>query len=394
MSSREEAFAALGEGDRRALSRLLTRLEAGDREVREAAFALEWPEGVRVVAGTGPPGVGKSVLLAALAARYLEQGVPVAILAVDPTSPASGGALLGDRVRLPSDRGAIFLRSMAARDRSEGLSPESEAALRLMAVAGFRRILLETAGVGQGDTGVTRLADLTMAVTAPALGDAVQAAKAGLFEVADLVIVNQADRPGAEATVAGWRSMRPEGAGPVLSTTAATGAGVPELAAAIEATLAARSPKPRRADGDGALAGRLDHVGIATADSTATARIWEELLGLRVREVHEAPEFSVVARFLAPGGAEPESGGARLELVEPTDPASPVARFLGRQGPGLHHVCFEVRDIRRAMERLRERGARLLDEEPRPGAGGHLVAFVHPKSAGGVLLELKQGRRE
>ncbi len=388
MSSREETFAALGEGDRRALARLLTRLESGDRGVREAALALRWPEGARVVAGSGPPGVGKSVLLTALAARYIEQEVAVAILAVDPTSPASGGALLGDRIRLADDGGAVFLRSMAARDGREGLSPQTDAALRLMATAGFRRILLETAGVGQGDTGVTRLADLTLAVTASTLGDEVQAAKAGLFEIADLVVVNQADRPGTAAAVAGWRSMRPEGAGPVLPTVATTGVGVPELARAIEAALAARPPN-RRGAGDEALALRLDHVGIATGDSTADARLWEELLGLRVQEVHEVPGFSVVARFLGPGG--PESGG-RLELVEPTDASSPLARFLDRSGPGLHHVCFEVRDIRRALARLRELGARLVDEEPRPGAGGRLVAFVHPKSAGGVLLELVQSR--
>ncbi len=344
---------------------------------------------------SGPPGVGKSVLLGALAEHFEGQGFPVSVLAVDPTSPTSGGALLGDRVRFDRDRGEIFWRSMAARDGREGLSPEAAAALRLMAAGGFRRLLIETAGVGQGDTRVRDLADITVAVTAPGLGDAVQAAKAGLFEVADLIVVNQADRPGAEATVSDWRSMRsPES---ILTTIATEGKGVGELARTIEGMLAARPAKDRSSgrepETEGPLALRLHHVGIATRDSEADTALWGELFGLRLLETHEVPEFSVVARFLAAGEEEPDPGG-QLELVEPrsaSSPASsPVERFLERRGPGLHHLCFEVRDIRRAIERLRELGVRMLDEEPRLGAGGRLVAFLHPKSAGGVLVELRQ----
>ncbi len=375
----DAALAALRRGDRRTLARLLTRVESGDPDARAAAFAEPWPEDCRVVAATGPPGVGKSALLAAAAERWLADGVKTAVLAVDPTSPATGGAVLGDRTRLASDEGAVFWRSMAARDADAGLAPQVEPALRLMAAAGFRRVLLETAGVGQGDVRAAGLADLTLAVTAPGLGDSVQAAKAGLFEIAELVVVNQGDRPGAEAHAASWRSMR---SGPVLVTTATTGAGVRELVAEAERALAARPGKPRVGR---PIALRLHHVGIATPDSSEGAALWESLLGLEEREFHEVPEFSVVARFVAPDG-----GGAQLELVEPTDPESPVRRFLERRGAGLHHVCFEVADIERTMAALRERGARFLDERPRPGAGGRLVAFVHPKSAGGALLELRQ----
>jgi len=343
------------------------------------------------VALSGPPGVGKSVLLGALAEHFEGQGVPVSVLAVDPTSPTSGGALLGDRVRFDRDRGAIFWRSMAARDGREGLSPEAAAALRLMAAGGFRRLLIETAGVGQGDTRVRDLADVTVAVTAPGLGDAVQAAKAGLFEVADLVVVNQADRPGAESTVSDWRSMRsPES---VLMTIAIEGKGVGELARTIEGMLAARPAKERSfgrgPETEGPLALRLHHVGIATRDSEADTALWSELFGLRLLETHEVPEFSVVARFLAAGEEEPDPGG-QLELVEPRSASSPVERFLERWGPGLHHLCFEVRDIQQAIGRLKGLGVRMLDEEPRLGAGGRLGAFLQPESAGGVLVGVRQ----
>ena len=386
-------------GDRRALARAITRVEAGEAEIRRRALALDWPERARIIGLTGPPGVGKSALLDRLAAGFAAEGRAVGALAVDPSSPRSGGALLGDRVRLGADDGAVFFRSMAARDGQAGIAPEVPAALRLVAAGGAQRILLETAGAGQGDHAVTRLADVTVAAVAPGLGDAVQAAKAGLFEVADIVVVNQADRPGAEAMAAAFRAFRE---GPVLLISAKEGTGIGELLNVLEGMLAGRAPRDRSAPasssspppGGGAI--RLHHVGIAARDAAAAREVWGTLLDLREAGRYRVEEFGVLALFLAPNGGAPTGGraeaggGGLLEILEPLAADSPVARFLARRGEGLHHVCFEVEDIRSTLAALEARGVRLVDREPRRGAGGHLVAFIHPESAGGVLLELKQ----
>lgn len=407
-------LARLREGDRAALARAITRLESGEEEAVAAVSGLGWPPPARVVALTGPPGVGKSELASALAGAFSERGAAggTGVLAVDPTSPRSGGALLGDRVRL-APRPGVFFRSMAARTGAGGLAPEVPGVLRLLAAGGMTRLLLETAGVGQGDTAVTRLADLTLALTAPGLGDEVQAAKAGLFEVADFVVVNQCDRAGAEALASHFRALRaasPGGAGAsaggaaaesVRLTSAIEGDGVAELAEAVEAALAARPARERAGAGAGAGAGeapfpalRLHHVGLAVREADPAAALWNELLGLRETGRYRVDEFGVLAAFLAP---EEDSGaedpGGLVELVAPVGGGGAVARFLERRGPGLHHVCFEVADLAAALRALAARGARLVDETPRRGAGGHLVAFVHPESAGGVLLELKQAER-
>ena len=298
-------FHELAAGDRRALGRAITLVEGGDAGAREAALALEWPDRARVIALTGPPGVGKSELANRLAAYFAEAGLRVAVLAVDPSSPRTGGALLGDRVRFTGDSGAVFFRSMAARTGEGGLAPEVPAVLRLLAAGGAERILLETAGVGQGDDAVLRLADLGIAVTAAGLGDAVQAAKAGLFEVADFVVVNQADRPGAEAMAASFRALR---SGPVFLTSALEDTGVEDLRAAAETELVARAPLDRSeaAGTDTSAAGtpgpaiRLHHVGIAVKDGSRAAALWRALLGLRETGRYRVDEFGVLALFLAP----------------------------------------------------------------------------------------------
>src|SRR5689334_5839843 len=243
-------------GDRRALARLLTAVE-NRTPAAEAALRDLYPKAGRahIVGITGPPGSGKSTLVAALIATAREAGRAVAVVAVDPSSPITGGALLGDRVRMQSyaDDRDVFIRSMASRGHPGGLASTTTAAAAVLDASGFDLVLIETVGTGQSEVEVAAAADTTVVLEAPEMGDEVQAIKAGLLEVADLVVVNKGDKPGAHRTASQLRAMlvaghdrsEPEAAAPaartrrpkrpeVLITTAATGAGVPELLAALD----------------------------------------------------------------------------------------------------------------------------------------------------------------
>ncbi len=245
----ELADAALA-GDRRSLARLLTHVE--DRsEVAEHALRLLYPRAGRahIVGITGPPGAGKSTLVAALIGEVRAADRSVGVIAVDPSSPITGGALLGDRVRMQAYAGdrEVFIRSMAARGHAGGLAATSVSAAAVLDAVGFDLVLLETVGTGQSEVEVAAAADTTVVLEAPEMGDEVQAIKAGLLEVADLVVVNKGDRPGAQRTASQLRAMlaaaaprdsgdgRPRPKRPeVLITTAATGEGVTDLIAALE----------------------------------------------------------------------------------------------------------------------------------------------------------------
>ncbi len=257
-------------GDRRALARLLTAVE-NRTPTAESALRRLYPLAGRahVVGITGPPGSGKSTLVASLTSVAREAGRTVGVIAVDPSSPITGGALLGDRVRMQIHAGDndVFIRSMAARGHAGGLASTSSAAAAVMDAAGFDLILIETVGTGQSEVEVAAAADTTVVLEAPEMGDEVQAIKAGLLEVADLVVVNKGDRPGALRTASQLRAMlvaapragdkraagdRPRPKQPVvLVTTASTGAGVPELLAALDRhraiTRDAAAPAARRA---------------------------------------------------------------------------------------------------------------------------------------------------
>ena len=246
----ELADAAVG-GDRRALARLLTAVE-NRTSIAEAALRRLYPTAGRahLVGITGPPGAGKSTLVAALIGEVRKADRAVAVVAVDPSSPITGGALLGDRVRMQSYAGDrdVFIRSMAARGHAGGLASTTTSAATVLDAAGFDLVLIETVGTGQSEVEVAAAADTTVVLEAPEMGDEVQAIKAGLLEVADLVVVNKGDKPGAQRTAAQLRAMlvpsvgrvpgasdRPQPKRPeVLVTTAATGDGVAELLAALD----------------------------------------------------------------------------------------------------------------------------------------------------------------
>jgi LAO/AO transport system kinase len=239
-------------GNRWALARLLTAVE-NRTPVAEAALRSLYPKAGRahLVGITGPPGSGKSTLVASLIGHLRSAGRSVAVIAVDPSSPITGGALLGDRVRMQAYAADadVFIRSMAARGHAGGLASATGAAASVLDAAGFDLIFIETVGTGQSEVEVAAAADTTVVLEAPEMGDEVQAIKAGLLEVADLVVVNKGDRPGAQRTAAQLRAMlvaaprvardggadRPRPKQPeVLITTASTGDGVPELLAALD----------------------------------------------------------------------------------------------------------------------------------------------------------------
>jgi LAO/AO transport system kinase len=232
------------DGDHRALARVLTVVESGDEDqLRTVTAALHPHAGrARVIGLTGPPGVGKSTLGNALTGALRAQGRTVGVVAVDPSSPVTGGALLGDRIRMQAHHAdpGVFVRSSASRGHLGGVAATTPHAVTALDAAGFDVVLLETVGVGQSEVEVAATADTTVVVLAPGFGDGVQAAKAGLLEVADVLVVNQADREGAGAlatTLAGMRDLGvpPDGwRAPIVRTVAVRGEGVDGLAEACE----------------------------------------------------------------------------------------------------------------------------------------------------------------
>jgi LAO/AO transport system kinase len=241
-------------GERRAISRAVTELERLSAAAPGLLEAMRPYLGRALVIGfTGPPGAGKSTLINAYTQQLRAGGKPVGIIAVDPSSPISGGAILGDRIRMTAtlDDDGVFMRSLASRGHLGGLCPAAVRVIDALDAAGKEAVLLETVGTGQSDIDVAEVADVRVLVTAPGLGDDIQAMKAGLLEVADILVVNKADREGAERTAQQLRGALSLRAGdrakvPVLKVTARTGEGVAALAAAIEEFARACVPRDAR----------------------------------------------------------------------------------------------------------------------------------------------------
>ena len=286
-----QLVAAARGGERRAAARLLTLVEQGGQPADEVAGAThQLVDNAHVVGVTGPPGAGKSTLTAALTTLLADQGRRPAVLAVDPSSPLTGGAILGDRVRMvEATTAGVFIRSMATRGHAGGLALAVPGMVRVLDAAGFDPVVVETVGVGQVEVDVATAADTVLVVVTPGMGDAVQANKAGLLEVADLFAVNKSDRPNAAdarrdlelmldlSDLTGHRRAGSPGRPAIVSTVATTGGGVEELAQAVDdhlealvssGSLAVRRQGRRSAE----VRSRLDHLLLeASAAAVASA---------------------------------------------------------------------------------------------------------------------------
>ena len=233
MSDTDLAAGRVRDGDRRSLARLITALETGDPIGEAVVTSLidSSDAPARRVGITGPPGAGKSTLVNAIVADLRSKGDTVAVLAVDPSSPITGGALLGDRIRMQDHTGdpGVYVRSMASRGHLGGLSVAAAPAIAAMARAGFDIVLVETVGVGQSELEVMDHVDVVVLVLGPGWGDQIQADKAGIVEIADVFVVNKGDRPGVGTVHRALLERLGGSDAPVLITTAISGEGVPEL---------------------------------------------------------------------------------------------------------------------------------------------------------------------
>jgi len=317
------------DGDRRALARLLTEVE-NRTAAGEAALKALYPLAGRahLVGVTGAPGSGKSTLVAALTGEARKAGRTVAVIAIDPSSPITGGAILGDRVRMQihATDDDVFIRSMASRGHSGGLAASTVAAAAVMDASGFGLIFIETVGTGQSEVEVAAIADTTVVVQSPEMGDEVQAIKAGLLEVADIVVVNKSDRPGADRAAAQLRAMLTVGASAdraagdrprpkrpdVMLCSALTGKGVPELLAALDRREAARSS-----------------AGAGARDASALKRAEAQISG-------------ILSQRVAAGLADPARAAARdatlaavaAHEIDPFTAADRLLALLGRAAEG------------------------------------------------------------
>lgn len=281
-------------GERRAIATAITDLERLSPSAPTLLKAMQPHLGHALVVGfTGPPGAGKSTLVNAVIAHARSTGQTVGVIAVDPSSPVSGGAILGDRIRMTAalDDDGVFVRSLASRGHLGGLSPAAVRVIDAFDAAGRDLILLETVGTGQSEIDVAEVADVRVVVSAPGLGDDIQAMKSGLLEIADILVVNKGDRPGSELALQqliGALSIRPALAGrvPVLKTTATTSEGVPELMSAIMEV-------GHKVEAEGAIARRRRRA------RYLIARAASDLIAERIREGGPAALDGLADKVLA-----------------------------------------------------------------------------------------------
>ncbi len=444
--------------DVRSVARAITNLENEVPSSIELLKKLFPHTGKGLTIGiTGAPGAGKSSLVDKLALQYRALEKSVGIVAIDPSSPFSGGALLGDRIRMQalSTDPNVFIRSMATRGNLGGLSRATVDAVAVLDAAGYDRTLVETVGVGQDEIDIVKTADVCVVVLVPGMGDSIQAIKAGIMEIGDIFVINKAERDGVEQTereLLGMLEMTMREDGwhpPIVRTVATENRGLDKLAEAIEnyrlhllahATdnskrtaiaehrlleilreqllrralksldqsqlkifaeeIASKKNDPysiaeqimnsssetmsdSTSTSSSTTPRKINHLGIAVNSIDEALTFWRDGLGLALHDIEIVTEQGVRVAMLP-------IGQSNIELLEATGEDTPLAKFIAKRGAGIHHVAVDVENINDKLAELKERGIRLIDEQPRNGAGGSLIAFIHPASTGGVLVELVQ----
>lgn len=379
--------ARLAVGDVRALARAVSIVEdGGDGTCDLLAQCRALGRRAIRVGFTGAPGAGKSTLTDALIRHLRTLGKRVGVIAIDPSSPYTGGALLGDRIRMQGFTGdpGVFIRSMASRGEQGGISRSAADVCSVLEAAAFDYVIVETVGIGQDAVAVTTLADVTVLVLVPGMGDDVQSLKAGVMEAADIFAINKSDLAGVdklEAELLGMQSLASEHGAwvpPVIRTIATGGSGIVDLLEAAERCLQLRQRSHPLLIPRGAI--QIDHLGIAVR-SIASARAFYESLGLQIEDQEIVRQEQVTTAMLP-------LGDSRLELLEPTSDDSTVARFLAKRGEGLHHIALRVDRLDERFAAMQASGTRLASDRIKVGAGGHRYFFVHPETTGGVLVEL------
>ena len=408
MEQFEYHLIAAQSGNKRAVSKLISIVEHGGPDVAALSSAIQGHLGnARVIGITGPPGAGKSTLVDRLVRIFRERGERVGVIAVDPSSMFTGGAILGDRVRMsggPDD--GLFFRSMGTRGAIGGLSDSTRGAVNVLDACSFSLIIVETVGVGQSEIEIVNLADIVLVLAVPGLGDDIQSIKAGLLEIGDIYVVNKCDLPGGDRVAAELKaslSFAPDDLRrgmPVVMVSAKTGLGLVELVETLDTQYISLADAGKidirrgmRAIGlqrsDPAFVGgaarmkclHIDHIGVAVKNLTESTAFYTDVLGINSTGIEEVDDQKVRVMFIPCGDCE-------FELLESTTANGPVARFIEKNGEGVQHIAVRVDDIDTALTELKERGIRLIDETPRYGAGGARIAFIHPKATNGVLLEL------
>ena len=438
--------------DVRSVARAITNIENEVPSSIELLKKLFLHTGKGLTIGiTGAPGAGKSSLVDKLALQYRALEKSVGIIAVDPSSPFSGGALLGDRIRMQmlTNDPDVFIRSMATRGNLGGLSRATVDAVAVLDAAGYDRTLVETVGVGQDEIDIVKTADVCVVVLVPGMGDSIQAIKAGIMEIGDIFVINKAERDGVEQTereLIGMLEMTMREDGwhpPIVRTVATENRGLDKLVEAIEnyhvhlldhATdnvkrnaiaehrlleilreqllrrtlksldqsqlkffaeeIASKKNDPysiaeqiinssNMPDSSSDLPRKINHLGIAVTSLDEAIKFWRDGLGLDLHDIEVVEDQGVRVAMLP-------IGESNIELLEATGDDTPIGKFVAKRGAGIHHVSIDVDDISSKLAQLKERGIRLIDEQPRTGAGGSLIAFIHPSSTGGVLVELVQ----
>ena len=439
-------------GDNRSLARAITTVENRSPEGRALLREVfPFTGHARVIGITGSPGSGKSSLVDRLAVAYRKDNPQVGVIAVDPSSPFTGGAILGDRIRmqtLSTDPG-IYIRSMATRGHLGGLAPATSDVIRVLDAAARDPILVETVGVGQDEIDIVKLADVSVVVLVPGMGDDVQALKAGIMEIGDIFVINKCDRPGVEKMERALMAVlslahREDGwIPPIVKTVATEGRGVEELKTQIDACIArmqggaerlTRRREAAREQLVRLVQERVVEKTLATAFSGQAIESVIDRIARNEEDAHSVAERLLLMSHPLPGGEGlPTSkidhigiavqsisealkiyqgilglkvsgyedveeqgvrvamlplGDSRIELLEPLHANSPIAKFMSKRGEGIHHIAICVDNIELALDGFKAAGARLIDTSPRRGAENSKIAFIHPAGMHGVLLEL------